>query len=171
MDKPYIVMESATDWNGNDIAILGRFHVGDKVIVSQEFREIVARTQPTLATQLAGIKIIEHYHRQYTMIYPPRYWESGDAMYTVQGCSWLIHDKDLTPATEADLHKSTLIRINREIKMRFAEYYLDVQPVLQMAVWRELPNQEEPTDKQIVETLERIIARKFGVKVEGEYDD
>ena len=158
----YIVFEQAKDWDGNKIAILGRFHAGDRVIVSKEFRERVH------SEQLAGVQTIDSYFYQYRTSNPPRYWHSGLAQYTVRGQSWLIPDDQLTLATEEDMHKETLMRINQEIKKHFDSYYMDVQPVLQMSVWRALGNQESPTDADIRKTLEQVIARSLGVQMEGD---
>lgn len=165
--KPYIVFETATDWDGNKIAILGRFHKGDQVTISTDFLRHVSEVNPLLAAKLAGVQTIDYCHRQYTMTVPPRYWESGLAQYTVSGCSWLIPDDQLAPATGEDKRNEILTRINREIGRHFEAHYDDVQPVLQMAVWRELPDHESVTDAEIQLTLERVIARKLGVEMKG----
>lgn len=165
-DHDYIVFEKAEDWDGNPITIVGRYRHGDKVTVSEEFRKQVARTNAAIAAQLCGVQTIDAYHFQYRMTVPPRYWTSGLALYTVAGCNWLITDDQLSPATAEDYRKETLSQINQEIRKRFGTCYDEVQPILQAAVWNGLKDQESPTVQQISETLERVIARRLGVKGE-----
>lgn len=162
--ESYIIRETGTDWDGNKIAVIGRFDVGDQVRVSKEYRNSIKKSYPEIAAQLAGVQTIQAIHSQLRPFpTPPRYWTGGLAMYVVKGCSFLISDADLTKATPEDARTDILIQINHAIHNKFPDQYEALQPVLQMEVWKELNDSAAPFN--IDAAMERVIARKFGVEV------
>ncbi len=166
--QSYVVKEWNTDWDGNKIAVLGRFEVGDAVVVSKAYRERIKERYPDVCKKLSGIKKIDSIVPQLTMVNVPRYWTGGLAHYTVEGCSFIISDEDLKLASDKDRTAELNMQINSVLHDMFPTYSMEIGMEIRDDVIEDVKTASEWPNyngSDVSLAIQRALLRRMGVSV------
>jgi len=166
--QSYVVKEWSTDWDGNKIAVLGRFEVGDAVTVSKAYKDRLRDRYPDVAKRLSGIQKIDSVVPQLTMANVPRYWTGGLAHYTVKGCSFIISDEDLKLAGDKERTADLNMQINAALHKMFPSYAMDIGLQIRddaIADVKENSGWPDYTDEDVSLAIQRALLRRMGVEV------
>ena len=160
--QSYAVKCLSRDWDGNEIAIIGRFEIGDEVVVSKRYRDSIRDRYPDEARRLSGIHKIEFVGRMSDV---PRYRTGGLAKYSVNGSSFLIPDDDLTLVTERERKENLNLKINKAIHDKFPSMAIEIGTAIKEDVLVELAYNTETipiSEKDINSAVDNVIARRIG---------
>lgn len=160
--ESYVVKGFSTDWNGNKIAIVGRFEIGDEVVVSKRFRDSLKERYPGEDKRLCGIHKVE-YVSGFGPI--PRYRTGGLAQYTVNGSRFLIPDDDLSLVTERERKENLNLKINKVLHDKFPSMSVEIGMAIKEDVLVELALNTETvpvSENDITMAVDSVIARRIG---------
>lgn len=160
--QSYVVKQWGTDWDGNKIAIVGRFEIGDEVVVSKRFRDSIRDRYPDAAQRLSGIHKVEYIGGFGSV---PRHFTGGLARYSVNGTSFLIPDDDLKLVTERERKENLNLKINKVLHDKFPSMSVEIGMAIKEDVLVELALNTETipvSEHDIAMAVDSVIARRIG---------